>query len=742
MAVSHLRALLLHSASFLVLAGTAVAQSAAPAPAPKPTDAKPAAAAAASVTSLDAVTVSATRNATPIGEVPATVTVIDAEELDRIGAKDIHDAVRYEPGVSVGRNAGRAGLTNFSIRGINGNRVRVQVDGSRVPDFPGSNFGAGTYTRDFVDIDSVKQIEIIRGPASALYGSDALGGVVSYVTKDPGDYLDMVGKNWFLGGKAGYDSADNSFSETLTGAARAGQFETLFQYTRRDGEEVDRNGNIKPDPIDYFSNNFLGKLVWHATPSDQFRLTGEHLERTTKTEVLSDRSATVLDSNGEDETKRYRIGLDHVHSAPFSFVDRLEWRLNYTKLERTENTVQQRLTSGTNRVRNTDLEFNQDIVGGDVQLNSSFTLAGLTNKLTYGASLEHIETSRPRDRSEIDLSTGITTKTFSGGPGVPNETFPNKNFPDTKTIQGGAYIQDEIAIGRLTLVPGVRVDYYKLDPKPDADFYNTNTQNFQVRAVDDIAVSPKFGATYKLTDQYLVYGQYAHGFRSPPYDDANIGFTNGPQRYEILPNPNLESEESDGFEVGFRGKYQRSSFSIASYYNTYRNFIESQVIGSRAGITQYQSRNIDHANIWGAEAKGEWWFLSEFALTGALAYSRGENEDTGKPLDSVDPLTAVAGLRYRQAEGPWGAELVGTHVWKKERVSDQTYFKAPSYTTVDLLASYDWSPMFGIRAGLYNLFDEQYYQSQDMIGVAANRTDIERFASPGRTVAVSASIRF
>ena len=82
----------------------------------------------------------------------------------------------------------RGGFTNYVIRGIGGNRVVIMSDGVRVPDFPGSNAGAGNYTRDFVDLEIVKQVEIVRGPASALYGSDALGGVVAYTTKDPTDF--------------------------------------------------------------------------------------------------------------------------------------------------------------------------------------------------------------------------------------------------------------------------------------------------------------------------------------------------------------------------------------------------------------------------------------------------------------------------------------------------------------------------------------------------------------------------
>ena len=89
----------------------------------------------------------------------------------------------------------------------------TQVDG--VPTIDEYNFGAFmTARRDFVDVDALKTVEIVRGPASSLYGSDALGGVVSFLTKDPEDYLEAVERPWYLSAKGGYSSEDNSFLTT------------------------------------------------------------------------------------------------------------------------------------------------------------------------------------------------------------------------------------------------------------------------------------------------------------------------------------------------------------------------------------------------------------------------------------------------------------------------------------------------------------------------------------------------
>jgi hemoglobin/transferrin/lactoferrin receptor protein len=177
----------------------------------------------------DRIVITATRTPLKIEDAPITLSLITAEQIADELATDIRDLIRFEPGVSVQRQparfnaalspTGRAGNDSFNIRGIGGNRVLIQVDGVRVPD--GFSFGAQASGRgDYVDLGLIKSVEILRGPSSALYGSDGLAGAVSFVTSDPEDFL-TDGKS--VGGllRAAYNSADEEFSETaiLAGAA-------------------------------------------------------------------------------------------------------------------------------------------------------------------------------------------------------------------------------------------------------------------------------------------------------------------------------------------------------------------------------------------------------------------------------------------------------------------------------------------------------------------------------------------
>lgn len=697
-------------------------------------------------TQLDAVTTTATRNPESINDIAGTVSVIDSDELERNSANTIRDAIRYEPGVSIANQPTRGGAAGYSIRGIENNRVLILLDGQTVPDFPGSNFNTPNgYSRDVVDIDSLKQIEIIRGPASVLYGSDAVGGIVSYVSKDPSDYLDMVGKDWFGSLKLGYSSADESYMESLTGAARAGDFEILGLVTRRDGKEAESKGSVtsgngvKNNPMDYDSTSFLGKLIYHASDVDTLKLTGEYFKKNLDVNVLTDLSVapatTVTSSTGSDETERKRIALDYIHDAQMGFIDKLQIKAYYTQLDRNEHSEQIR-SAGT-RIRVSDFGYTQDILGAEAQFDSAFQIGKTQNELTYGLSGEYSETERPRNRTESNYPSMTGSTNVVGG-----ETYPNKTFPDNSLTKIGLFAQDKIALGNWTVTPGARLDYFKMTPKVDQMFLNSG--GAPVSELSEWHLSPKLATTYKFSEEYTGFVQYSHGFRLPPYDSANQTFTNFTYFYGILPNPDLKPESSDGIETGLRGKFASgSSFSTSLFYNEYEDFIDTVTLPAGTlpgGLMAFQYQNISNVVIYGAEARGEYRFSPEWSLLGSIAYAYGEDQGTHQAIDSVDPVKLVSGLRYQTER--WGSELTMTHAWRHSRNSSSTNFEAPNYTVFDLTAYFEIMPTFTVNAGVFNLTDEKYYLSTDMRGIAANSTVLDRYAQPGRNFGVNTTIRF
>jgi hemoglobin/transferrin/lactoferrin receptor protein len=712
---------------------------------------------------LDEIVVSATRNPVTLFDAPVTISAIGAQQIEDRIVTNIQSLVRYEPGVSVGRDGTDTGITSYVIRGIGGNRVMVQTDGLDLPDF--EQFGH-TYNRDFVDVDTIKRVEILRGPGSALFGSDAVGGVVSYFTKDPADYLDAFGRDVFVSGKFAYDSASETFSETGTVAIRAGDAEMLGVLVRRDGQEIQPNADVDPNPQDYAATSLLGKLVFHPNDVDTFRIIGEFRTSETDSDLNTDLSDSVLSSTSEDSFSRWRLSVEQEHDAPLGFIDSFLWRVGVQHLERNDHLDQRRTYSyaGPYTYCNfaspifvpgycdlaTDYDFHQTILSAELQLNSSFTLFDdVVNRLTYGVEVTAIDASQPRDRVGTYVATnpgglpndGDTTQTIGG------ESYPGKYFPDSTTLKIGGYIQDEITVGDtgLTFYPAVRFDYYGLSLSPDEAF-ERSSDGAEVEDKSWFSVSPKIGVVYDVTDALSLYGQYAHGFRAPPYYEANAGFTNALYGYEIIPTTDLEPETSDNFEIGVRGNFSGgSSFTLSTFYSVYRNFLSAVQISEppETPLIEFQYQNLPKVEIWGIEGTATVVLDYGFSAMASFSWAEGTDVETGDPVNDVDPLKLVGGLRWDDAELGLGIEFTGTYYAAHDRVTEGT-FVTPESTVFDLTARWDVTPNITIAGGIYNITDEKYWNPQDAVwgGLTTDDATADLLAQPGRNVAVSATLRW
>ncbi|MGH8437211.1 MAG: TonB-dependent hemoglobin/transferrin/lactoferrin family receptor, partial [Pseudomonas sp.] len=701
-------------------------------------------------TQFDTITVTATRSKQALDKVPNTVSVQTERDIDQKNIKDIKDLVRYEPGVSVGGSGSRFGLSGFTIRGISGNRILTQVDGVGVPD--AFNFGPFMDARrNYIDLDSVKQVEIIRGPASSLYGSDAIGGAVSFLTKDAADYLEE-GDDAYARLKTGYDGADDSWLRSSTLAGRQGQVDGLLHIGRRDGQAVDSFGGRssiglareEANPQDYAAQNLLVKGGWNYHGNDRLQLTYERLEDEADTKILSEYSntAAIRTSDARDSTDRERVSLQHQFEINTLVADSVDWQLSYQDSQIRQQTFQQRFSGGTFRDRSRDSNYQEQLWALNAKLDKLFQTGAANHHLIYGVDLKRLDSSDLRTGGEVFASNGLPAPPAFGA-----ETFPLSDFPDPTTNEYALFVQDSIEIGRWTLLPGLRYDYYELKPDVTQEYLNSKPIDKNPSNFNDHALSPKFGVTYRVDDLHSVYGQYAAGFKSPDAVDIFGEFVNSAMGYQTIANTDLKPETSNSFEIGLRGKYQVGSLSLALFYNRYKDFIDSVTIPdpTGAGLLTYQAQNLSKVTIRGAEAKGEL-FLEQFGLPsgtrmqGAIAYARGRNEDNGAPINSVDPLKAVFGLGYAAPSGQFGGDLAWTLVAAKERV-DQSQnaalrigeqFETPGYGTLDLNGWWQVSEQFSLNAGLFNLTDKEYWQWGDVQGLDSNSPSLGRFTQTGR----------
>ncbi|MGH8084102.1 MAG: TonB-dependent hemoglobin/transferrin/lactoferrin family receptor [Lysobacter sp.] len=704
---------------------------------------------------FEQITVTATRTEQAIKNVPATVNVIDRERMDQTLVRDLKDLFRYMPGVSVTSGFGRFGIGDIRIRGLDGNRVRIETDGIAISDA----FAIGSYSdanRNFVDMDTLKRAEVVRGPASALYGSDALGGVVSFVTKDPADYL-APGKGAYLGFKLGYQSDWQGLSAGSTAAFGGERWSGMAVVTHRQGRETDNQGdNRSRDATRTAANSqsrdgrsLLSKLVYTPSLDQQVTLTVEGNEDRAETDVMHLRGfqpftgATTLLLTGDDLQTRARVSLEHELSGlDGSLADSLTWRAYRQDSETTQDTIEERIARGQPQRREREFNFDQRVYGLELEAHKAFATGSAEHLLTWGVEVSRTDLAQKRDGRVIDLLTGESSNV------VMPDVFPVRDFPRSRIDNAALFVQDEITLadGKLTLLPGLRVDYYALEPQDDPIFAEDNP-TMQAVEVTESNVSPKLGAVWHFSDDWSTYASYARGFRSPPYNDVNLGFTNLQFGYAAIPNPDLRPETSDGAELGLRHSGRVAYFGLAGFYNRYDDFIESAAMVSRPPETPlviFQSRNVAEAEIYGVELQGgvelEGWSpaLQGWSLRGAASWQRGQDLTADQPLNSVDPARASIGLAYEAQD--WGVSLHGRFAAGKERLASPEDFAPPGYGVADLLAHWDFAPGAKINAGVFNLTDRKYWDWADVPGVAADSTVIDRYTRTGRNMGVSLAV--
>ena len=700
------------------------------------------------------IVVTATRTPIAAEDAPATITVIDAEDIADELATDIKDLVRYEPGVSVRRApsrfgaalgvTGRARNEDFVIRGIGGNRVLIQVDGIRSPQgftFGAQDAGRGGYT----DVSLVKSVEILRGPASALYGSDGLAGAISFNTSDP---VDLVTPGETLGGfvRASYSSADEEFSETAAVAGMLGDVSAMLAYTRRDFKELDNKGDVGglggdrtlPNPQDGESNALLGKLVWQRG-NHRLRLTGEYLDSQLYTNVLTGQGPQYLFGGppappawttdrleAEDETERTRVSadwtwlgegvVDYAHLAAY-------WQsgedIQYTEEDRTPSPDRSRLNT-----------FENTVYGLSAEARAEFASGALEHRVALGGDISWTN------------QRGIRNGTVPPS----GETYPTSAFPETDFMLGGIFLGDEIALfdGTLTLFPALRFDFYSLTPQADPLYPDPN-----LGEQDESRLSPKFGAVVKAGKDVRIFANYAQGFRAPTPFQINNFFSNPAFGYTSRPNPDLGPERSESWEGGIRYTGETVSLSAVAFHADYKDFIDQADVGGSGTPTDptiFQYVNIGAVEIEGIEGRAQVRFGDGFTGRFAIAYARGDEILPGggtAPLETIDPLNLVAGLGYRDPGGRFGGELIATHHARKD--ADRTAtgnFRPDAFTIVDLTAFVALSDNLKARAGIFNLTDETYSYWQDVRGLSATSNVTDAYTRPGRNASISLSFQF
>ncbi|HEV7227437.1 TonB-dependent hemoglobin/transferrin/lactoferrin family receptor [Brevundimonas sp.] len=701
------------------------------------------------VTEVAPITVSATRTATRVDEAPATVSVITDREIEANLYTDIKDLVRFEPGVSVPSQparfgaalgtTGRAGNEGFVVRGLGGDRVLMVVDGVRMAD--GFVFGAQSVGRGgYADLELMKSVEILRGPASALYGSDGVAGAVVFTTKDPSDLL-MGGRDFAVRGRLGYNSADDGRTYGLSTAGRFGAVSGLIAYTTRDASETETAGTndvsgalrTTANPQSLSSESLLAKAVWDVAPGHRLRLTYDAHESDVSANVLSGRSTTVLDLRADDETRRERIAADWRFDGVLG-LDRGQVTA-YRQTSETRQFTFENRNPAADRTR--DNRFDNEVVGVGAEGVKTVDLGGTTHRLTFGGDWS--------ETTQIGIRDGTVPPA--------GETFPSSPFPETDYRLSGVFVQDEILLlgGDLRIIPALRFDSYELTTKDDPLYVGARADQ------SDERLSPKLGVVWWASDTFGLFGSYGAGFKAPTPSQVNNGFSNAAFGYVSVPNPDLGPETSTSLELGARVRDVdlfggRLAGQIVAFKSDYEDFISQQVVSGSftpADPAVFQFVNFTEVEVSGVEARVDMRWDNGLSARFSAAYADGDQTSGGVtvPLTTVDPVKVVGGLGWDDPSGAWGGQAIVTWSDAKEAEDLAGLACAPncyagkSFTLLDLTAWLHVTDHATLRAGVFNVTDEKYGWWSDVRGVSSTSAVKDAYTQPGRNVGVSLTFR-
>ena len=582
------------------------------------------------------IVVSATRIETPINEIGSSVTVITDKEIERDQKRTLPDVLRTVPGLNIVQTGGPGGKTSVFMRGSNSNHTKVLIDGIDVND-PSQD---GVFDFGQVLTSDIAQVEVLRGPQSSLYGSDAIGGVVNIVTK--------TGEG----------------PPQFTGRLEGGSFETFNQ-------SASVRGSVSRFRYSFNVAHFLADDT-PVTPLDLLppgrkRINDSYENITVSTKLGAD----LTDIFSIDFAGRYTDSTLFFTGEDFSFFP------SVPAAAQSEQNARQLFTRGDARLA---------LFGG-----------AFKNRFGVGYTNYHTTIQAP--------DTGF---------GVPPE---NINHGDRLKFDW----QGNVELGKgHALILGVEDQTDRLIDSP-ISAENGNTAGFaelQSEVIENLFVAAsgryddneRFGgkATWRIAPAYLIpksgtklKASYGTGFKAPSLTQLFVSFP----AFNFFANPNLEPEESEGFDFGFEQALagERVRFGATYFHNDITNLIA-------ANATFTSLENIGEATTEGVEAFVSVAVTDRFKVRGDYTYTDAIDDTTGLELLRRPKHKASLNLTWLPTDRlSFSATMlyVGSQVDGNRSFSIQR-LDADPYFLVNLAADYDLGKGVTLFARIDNLFDRRY----------------------------------
>ena len=603
--------------------------------------------------------VTATKTQLEKKEVPQSVEVITHEEIQNTGAYNVRDALRFATNIDV-QEVGMTGNV-VMVRGMESKHTLILIDGRRMAaENTGSTMNAYELSR--VNLADIERIEIIRGNGSALYGSDAMGGVINIITKKANKEQASIGAHTGtkeMGTNFYYSSGrQGKVSVKASGGIEDVRKEVSGYYNKTKGYDTSSSNMYGPRRFlnlgfDYAFDDNRGLALDLNFMREQF---------TSNSSEGADKGVYNYDNNRSDYALTY-YGKDNKNDYNL--------RMYYNTLKKSN------VTNENNAITDFDHTSYDTLV---FEGKNSMKLDN-KNTMTYGA--------------EWTTTNMRGTRFGGGGDNKYSETFAGitKAGSEKDVDTYAAYLQDELKItDKWLLIPAVRFDHHSA--------FGSHT-------------SPKVGTTYSFSDNSRVKVNYGKSFRAPTvYElystmDKRMGMMN----VQVYGNPDLKPEKSTNFDISFEAEQGKWSGKLGYYHNEIDNLIDSDMFykGYVPGVgmvVKSKYYNVGEAEISGAEAEVGYNFNNNWNVKATYNYTDAKDKTTNARLNNRARQNGVVQLSYTDnAELPFTATL-----WSKWYV-DYLYKVSKSvntytFNTFNFVADKQITKNLHVYAGVDNIFDK------------------------------------
>ena len=633
---------------------------------------------------LDHVQVTATRLPATAFDVSTAVTVVDAAEIAERTPQTIADYLRGQPGAFV--QSTTPGQAIPIVRGLKGSEVLHMVDGFRL----NTAFFRNSPNQYFalLDAQNVERIEVVRGPSSTLYGSDAMGGVVQVLTPEHR----FEGADWQGQGhlRTQFASADLSQLGHFDGAAGREGLSISGGVTYQDVGERRTGAGSRLPYTDFRAWAADTKLIWSPAPDHELMFNAQYLKQPSTPRFDELVAAFHQETANSDEfffepNDRLFAQARHRWQANNAAFDSAEFHLGYQEIN---DDRRSRGAGSSNR----DLEENRDRLRG---LTGMFSKEIGAHSFVYGveAYWDTVDSSRTR----INLESGAVT-------------VRAPRFPDGSTMDSFAlYLNDSIELDpRWQLDLGGR--YSRFDVELPAGETGIGAK------LEPDDVTGNAGLTFKATDSVHLVSNVGRGFRAPNIFDLGV-FGDRPGGRFAIPNSDLKPETVVTWDFGVKLDQPGVQAEAFVWRSHYKDKITSVDIGEdEEGRILVQNRNVTELDLWGAEIGARWAINETLDVNAVLNFTRGEETYAGDEYDAdrIPPVNGRLGARWRFAPD-WSVDAWALYAARQDRLSPRDLEDprvnpagTAGWNTWNVRVGWDFAPQATVALALENIGDRRY----------------------------------